>query len=314
MVRGPGSEVRDPQDTRASGVGWAIGCSTDATVEVSDHLSSSADATSHPVLGPRPAGLGSDRAPGASAPPPQHGVALGRFPGWRIEWRRTRRSLLGIRYDRVGDRVVRLHPDVQMEPDWSVSIERWLKRPNGRDERAALTALLDACRARQAERNAATDGAWASELVNVGEGVAAPGRLEDLLSEVHRRWFGDLPLPPASWGRRPPRRRLRHLRFGCYRRREGRIEISPRLARPWVPLVFLAHVLYHELCHHRQSCQPGRGRETAHSPRFRAWERGFPGHADALRWERLALPWLLDDTPPPWYRSAGSNACVLPPS
>ncbi len=159
---------------------------------------------------------------------------------------------------------------------------------------------------RLAEQAVATSDGTAGALATLGEGPSQ--QLDELAATIHQAWFHDLPLAPVAWGRNPPRRRLTHLRFGCYRRRKCCIEISPRLSRPWIATVFLEHVLFHEYCHHRQAMHPSLRREGVHSPRFRAWERAFHGYAQALAWERLALPWLLDDTPPPWYRAARSIA------
>lgn len=151
---------------------------------------------------------------------------------------------------------------------------------------------------------AETSAAWAGGIATIGDAGADP-LLQSTAQRIHAAWFADLPPVPVNWGRHPPRRRLTHLRFGCYRRVQRRIEITPRLALPWIATAFLEHVLHHEYCHHRQAMQPvGRfsRREGVHSPRFRTWERSFPGFAEAHRWETLALPWLLDGTPPPWYR------------
>jgi hypothetical protein len=156
-----------------------------------------------------------------------------------------------------------------------------------------------------AAASAEASGDWAARLEANGDG--AETRLPAIAERVHATWFADLPPVPVAWGRHPPGRRLTHLRFGCYRRQNRRIEITPRLALPWVATIFLEHVLHHEYCHHRQAMTPPARREGVHSPRFRTWERAYPGFAEAHRWETLALPWLLDGTPPPWYRPQRSN-------
>jgi predicted metal-dependent hydrolase len=100
-------------------------------------------------------------------------------------------------------------------------------------------------------------------------------------------------MPRIGWSR-ATRGRLRSIRFGSYQRQTGQIRIHPRLARPWIADLFLDAVIHHELCHHRQACDPVRGERT-HSARFRAWDRAFPGHADAERWMRAHLPRMLAD-------------------
>lgn len=226
------------------------------------------------------------------------------LPGFTIEVRRTRRSLLGLRRHPSIGLVLRIHPELLVDADCTVSITEWVRRRGRGGPGAALRGLLQRASARMAATAAAGAATWASGITTHGE-VATEQLLQSAAQRVHAAWFADLPAVPVSWGRQPPRRRLTHLRFGCYRRVQQRIEITPRLALPWVATAFLEHVLHHEYCHHRQAMQPiGRSgrREGVHSPRFRSWERSFPDFAAAHRWEALALPWLLDGTPPPWYR------------
>jgi len=201
---------------------------------------------------------------------------------------------------------MRLHPEVLLEPDWSVSLVEWAQRRGRGGAGTGVRTLLHACQQRLARERAAREGTWAADLPVVGATITE--HLAAHAEAVRAAWFADLPRITVTWSRNPPRRRLSHLRFGCFRRRERCISISPRLARPWIASVFLNHVLHHEYCHLRQAEQPTARREGVHSPRFRSWERTFPGYADALRWEHLALPWLLDDDPPPWYRPSGSHA------
>lgn len=232
------------------------------------------------------------------------------LPDVRIALTPRHRSLLGLRRTSAGALLLRLHPVLLYDADCSVLLSEWVriggqnrKKKQANTLRQQLNALLH--RGMQKITQAQVEPRDQA-IITVADLLTDPvltdheNLLTRLAAEVHARWFSDLPPAPVSWGRLPPRRRLTHLRFGCYRRRTGRIEISPRLARPWISLDFLRHVLHHEYCHHRQAMQP-QGREGAHSPRFRAWEREFPALAEARRWERLCLPWLLDDTPPPWY-------------
>jgi hypothetical protein len=222
------------------------------------------------------------------------------LPGQVIELRRTKRSLLGLRRHPVSGLVVRVHPELIVEPDCTVLVSDWVRRRGRGGPGAALKGLAFRVLARRAAREAHVAAAWAGGLEVAGE--AMHSGLGQMAERIHAQWFSDLPSVPVAWGRRPPARRLSHLQFGCYRRSLRCIEVSPRLALPWVAKVFIEHVLHHEYCHHRQALRPLIRREGAHSLRFRAWERAYPGHAEARRWEALALPWLLDGSPPPWYR------------
>lgn len=112
-------------------------------------------------------------------------------------------------------------------------------------------------------------------------------------TEIHARYFADLPPLPVAWARDPGARRLRSIRFGSFRAgSRPLIRIHPRLRRPWVARCFLDHVLHHEYCHWRQQCEPVPG-ERSHSARFQAWERAFPEYAAAIAWQRAHLARLL---------------------
>lgn len=218
------------------------------------------------------------------------------LPGVAVRVRRARRTLLSLHRDRGGRVSLGIDPRVLLNPDHSVLIVDWVRRGGRGGVGATLrTALTGVLREGIQQRLAAVP-AELSGLPMVGPRVD----LAALAAAVHARWFSDLPMPAVAWAR-AAHRRLSAIRFGCYRRGPpARITIHPRLARPWVAQVFLEHVLFHELCHHRQACRPVR-RERIHGPRFRAWEAAFPGHALALAWERALLPCLLDDAAPPWY-------------
>lgn len=241
-----------------------------------------------------------------SAAPDPSALAVLRqaLPGVEIRMRRMRRGLLTARRDR-GGLILTLHPLIIDDPDCTVFIKPWLAHRGQHGTAERLRRWLEDRRTRALAGESAllADRLAAMPVIGGGRDLAARIRA------VHAAGFADLDLPAVRWSRRPPQRRLRHLRFGCYRRSGAPIvEISPRLDRPWVAGCFLDHVLHHELCHHRQARTGVPRSEGVHSARFRAWERAFPGHADALLWERHALPWLLDDKPPPWYRIDACDA------
>lgn len=229
------------------------------------------------------------------------------LPGVEVRLRRLRRSLLSVR--RGSDRLIlTLHPSVIYDPDCSVLIGAWVAHRGRHGTSQRLRAWLDDIR----QRNLSADMEMHRIRLRGMETIGVDSDVQARAARIHAAAFADLDLPLLRWSRNPPRRRLRHLRFGCYRRSpQPVIEISPRLARPWVAACFFDHVLHHELCHHRQHRCGAPRSEGIHSKRFRAWERGFPGHDEALFWERMALAWLLDDSEPPWYRDA---PCTAPPA
>jgi hypothetical protein len=237
-----------------------------------------------------------------------------RAPWLRVTVRRMRRGFVHVRWSphttaqahlppdsddagRIARIAATVHPDLLMETDGPVSIVEWLLHPRHQTSRRRLMEAIERCQGRRAERVWRTHADWLRNQQTVGTCLDLHGEA----AAVHRTGFDDLPMPEFAWARQPPARRLRHIRFGTYRAQDGgRITISPRLAEPWVATSFLRHVLHHEMCHHRQACLRIPRREGVHSARFRAWERTQPEYADAMRWESIALPWLLAGTVPPW--------------
>lgn len=205
----------------------------------------------------------------------------------RVRLNRNQRVLLSLRRQRSGVMVVSLHGDLLAHPQALATLPDWV-RSRGRQVDPVLRDTLSLVWRRIHQRSAPTP---VPDLAPLG----SPVDLDAWLTRVHGQWFDHLPLPAIRWARQSPRRRLSHIRFGCYRKGPpAEILINPRLQRPWIAQVFLEHVIHHELCHHAQACMPVRG-EKAHSRRFRQLERGYPHHAEALAWQRAHLHRLLAD-------------------
>lgn len=127
--------------------------------------------------------------------------------------------------------------------------------------------------------------------------LIAAGRAHDLgliFERINAQFFGDALRVPITWGRGSGRARRGGLTFGSYDPVLRLIRIHPVLDRPEVPLYFLESVVYHEMLHHHMGGVPDRaGRTVYHSRAFRAAERRYPWHAQALAWEKQNLSYLL---------------------
>jgi hypothetical protein len=128
-------------------------------------------------------------------------------------------------------------------------------------------------------------------------GLVTSGRVFDLAavySDINARFFaGDMRVP-ITWGRGVGRARRGGLTFGSYDPVLSLIRIHPVLDRPSVPRFFLESVVYHEMLHHHMGGVPDRaGRTVYHTRAFREAEARYPGYAEALRWEKAHLPYLL---------------------
>ena len=128
------------------------------------------------------------------------------------------------------------------------------------------------------------------------------GRSYDLacvFDSLNARFFGSALKVPITWGRGGGRggggrARRGGLTFGSYDPVLRLIRIHPVLDRREVPLYFLESVVYHEMLHHHLGGVPDRaGRTVYHSRAFRAAERSYPMHSQALGWEKANLSYLL---------------------
>jgi len=174
------------------------------------------------------------------------------------------------------------------------AVASFIRRPR----REARELLLDYFDSRpEADRRPPRPRRPVSEL-------RSAGRFHDLgeiLSGLNARFFGGALRSAITWGRsglaparRSRRRRGRAIRFGSYAREHDLIRIHPVLDSAWVPRLFVEAIVFHEMLHAVYPVDRGPGgRRRVHSPEFRRRERSFPGHAEALRWEKENLARLL---------------------
>jgi hypothetical protein len=207
---------------------------------------------------------------------------------WPVELRlnRNERVFISLRGSRRGGMRLSLHEGLLRYRAALADLPRWVAAGGHTQSAPIRSALDDLGRNLRQERKAAAEPL-------VLETLSGPLDLGEVFARVHETHFKHLSRPAVGWGRGrrvPPRR---HVRFATYRRRPSPLVlVNPRLDQPWVARLFVDFVLFHELCHHAQASSPLRG-ERAHSPRFRAWERTFPGFPEAVRWERENLDRFL---------------------
>lgn len=204
----------------------------------------------------------------------------------RLKLNRNRSVFISLRADPRGALVLSVRPEILDHAAAVHDLPQWVAS-RGRGSTPAMRAALDAVGAdlRESERMASP----APHLAPLD----GPLDLPVAFARVHAAWFPHLPRPELGWSRRVSKPRRRHVRFACYRRHPvPLVLVSRRLDQPWVARAFVDYVLYHELCHHAQACDPRRG-ETPHSARFRAWERRFPDWQLIERWERAHLDAFL---------------------
>lgn len=197
------------------------------------------------------------------------------------------RTLLSLRGSHSEGIRLSLHHGLLDHPAAMAELPAWI-RGRGRVPGPALKAAIDAVFGSLAHKRRAHPTTVPSFAAFNG-----PVDLDSLYAEIHAAWFPNLSRPPIAWGQHQRAKRRRHIRFASYHRRpHARIIVNRLLDQPWVAREFLAYVLYHELCHHAQACDPVRG-ETPHSARFKSWEARYPRFTDLLAWEKAHLDRFL---------------------
>jgi hypothetical protein len=127
--------------------------------------------------------------------------------------------------------------------------------------------------------------------------------LAEIFEEVVRDHFDDYEGGATiTWGRMPPGRRRRSIRFGTYTHEQKLIRIHPSLDDATVPRFFVAFVVFHELLHHVVPPRRSKRRIDYHPPEFRARERAHPDYARAISWETAHIDELLRTPPKPRRR------------
>src|SRR5690606_25166299 len=110
--------------------------------------------------------------------------------------------------------------------------------------------------------------------------------LQRLYNEVNRLHFGNEVRARITWGRMPPSRRRRSIRFGSYTVEDNLIRIHPLLDQDFVPRYFVRYIVFHEMLHaHLGVKEASNGRRCVHTREFRERECAYPGYEEALAWQ-----------------------------
>lgn len=122
--------------------------------------------------------------------------------------------------------------------------------------------------------------------------------LADVYAAVNARYFAGAVDARITWGPEPTRsgstRRRRSIKMGSYAVEDRLIRIHPSLDRAEVPRFFVEWIVYHEMLHQVHPIHVVGGRRQFHTPAFMEDEAAFDRYAEARRWERQHIDFLLD--------------------
>ncbi len=128
--------------------------------------------------------------------------------------------------------------------------------------------------------------------------------LQQIFDDLNARFFDGKIQATIGWGRQRPRTgwrfcRSRRIVLGSYHSRRRAITIHPHLDRPRVPRYVIEAVVFHEMCHQLVPDVRVGGRRQMHTRPFWEQVKRYPQHAEALKWERENVRYLLRREPRP---------------
>jgi hypothetical protein len=118
--------------------------------------------------------------------------------------------------------------------------------------------------------------------------------LRDIYDEINARYFDNKIDAAITWGARTGRQRRRNsIKMGSYSVEDRLIRIHRSLDRAFVPHMFVAWIVFHEMLHQVHDIRVKNGRREFHSKEFLADEALFEEYEEAKSWERQHLDALL---------------------
>lgn len=130
--------------------------------------------------------------------------------------------------------------------------------------------------------------------------IETEGEVHDLASvyaEVNRKYFANAIDARITWGQRAKegsrKRRRNSIKMGSYSVEDRLIRIHPSLDREFVPRVFVAWIVYHEMLHQKHDIPIVGGRRQFHTAAFLHDEAKFAEYNFVRHWERANLDRLL---------------------
>ena len=118
--------------------------------------------------------------------------------------------------------------------------------------------------------------------------------LRQIFDDLNVRYFDNKIEAAITWGARTGRvRRRNSIKMGSYSVEDRLIRIHRSLDREFVPLFFVAWIVFHEMLHQVHDIRVKNGRREFHSKEFLADEAQFDAYEQARAWERRHLDALL---------------------
>lgn len=209
---------------------------------------------------------------------------LERLTGHRVELTVTDNvsTMMTVRPDRAnGALKLRIHRMfLQADPGVIRALGDWVRRPRSGESGAVIDEYIRKHKHLIRRRRRSRD-----QLVT--EGLYHD--LRAMFDSLNHRHFGNAVNARITWGRMPPSRRRRSIRFGSYTAEDHIIRIHPLLDQEFVPGYFVRYIVFHEMLHAFLGLgKATNGRRCVHSAEFRRREKAYPDYERAVAWQSSA--------------------------
>ncbi|MDX9972943.1 MAG: hypothetical protein RBU21_08140 [FCB group bacterium] len=189
-------------------------------------------------------------------------------------------TMMTVRRDRSsGELKLRIHRMfLQADPGVIRALGDWVKRPRDGTSGAVIDEFI------RKHRHLIHRRHRSDTLVTEG----LHHDLKEMYDFLNRRFFNGTVTARITWGRMPPSRRRRSIRFGSYTAEERLIRIHPLLDQAFVPDYFVRYIVFHEMLHaHLGLGRANNGRRCVHSAEFRRCEMAYPDYEKSVAWQSL---------------------------
>lgn len=206
--------------------------------------------------------------------------ALERLTGHRVDLTVTDNTstMMTVQRDKEnGGLRLRIHRMfLEAEPQVIRALGDWVRRPRSGESGAVIDEFIrqhrHLIRRRRRRNHLLTEGLCHD--------------LREMFDSLNRKFFGGAVTAKITWGRMPPSRRRRSIRFGSYTAEDHLIRVHPLLDQEFVPDYFVRYIVFHEMLHAFLGLgRATNGRRSVHSAEFRRMEKAYPDYERALAWQ-----------------------------
>jgi hypothetical protein len=169
------------------------------------------------------------------------------------------------------------HMFLDAPPEVRKALAAWVRRPRARKPGDVLDDFIRA----QAHLVQRPTKPRQQRLITQGK----HHDLQALFDRVNAEEFGGAMTAAITWGRMPPPRKRRSIRFGSYSPAENLIRMHPLLDQEFVPRFFVEYIVFHEMLHEFFGIEEtASGRRSIHPKVFRDRERHYKLYDLATAW------------------------------